>query len=137
MAAKTCARCGGKKAHASHSRWSPDFHAFQDASRAGLQSVSEARRAYQQSEAHKAAYASLEGVCMAEAAGAPGACHGELTPHHTMPRSQAGGLERADEYPVVALCAWHNTWVQEGGREWARTHTFHRNGQDHFFLISR
>lgn len=98
---------------------------------------SKKRQAYLASAEHDRAYSEREAYCVGHAVGAPGRCTGILTPHHTLPRSQAGGLERAEELaPVVTVCAWLNTWFQEDGREWAQTHTFVRGGVEYPFLVS-
>ena len=128
MSVKICARCGTRRSHSIHIRALSleGNHDFQDASRAGLQPVSEARRAYQSSTAHQEAYASLGGACVAEAMGAPGQCLGPITPHHLYARSAAGGLGAADKYGVAGVCAYHNEAIEQDVemRRWAELHTF-------------
>ena len=139
MAAK-CAQCGASKNHSSHLRAvaGARFHEYQDASRAGLKPVSEARQAYTRSEAHRTAYKGAAGsLCAFEAAGAPDGCHGAPSPHHLAPRSLVGGLEQADKYPVVQACTWHNGWAQEAGREWSSTHYVTVGNRDYPLLITR
>lgn len=106
----------------------------------GLQPVSAGKREYLRSEKHQAVYAEALGdkFCVGHAAGAPGRCTERLTPHHILPRSQAGGQEQAEAYPVVMLCDWLNDAVQSNPecRAWAETHYFHRNGRDWPFLMS-
>lgn len=102
--------------------------------------MSEQRQRYLDSQEHKDAYAehSRSNECAAEAAGAPGKCLLPLTPHHIAPRGAFGGQRAAEKFPVVTLCAYHNEWVQQDayGREWAKAHYFHRDGQDWPFLMS-
>lgn len=112
-------------------------HPYQDPTRSGLKAKSSGRVEYERSQEHKEAYEGLEGVCMAEAAGAPGACRGGLSPHHTAPAGRFGGRKAAERAgPVVTLCVWHNDWVSGDGQAWARAHTFWRDGHEHPFLLS-
>lgn len=140
--AKACAfkGCGARKAHPIHGSHHADYHPFMDKAPVGLQPVSADKRAYLASEKHQAVYAEALGdkFCVGHAAGAPGRCTERLTPHHILPRSQAGGQEKAEDYPVVMLCDWLNDAVQSNPevREWAKSHYFHRNGNDWPFLLS-
>lgn len=132
--------CGAKKNHAVHLRavGLVGYHLYRDPTRAGLKAVSDGRRAYQQSEAHQEAYAAASAPqCLAGLAGAPGQCLGPLTPHHTLSRSQAGGLEAADKFPVVSLCAYHNDAIESDPkmRRWAERTTFERGGKEYPFRM--
>jgi hypothetical protein len=137
MAAHACAAvlrsgevCGAHKAADVHSRLSgnPEAHPFMDArGGARLNPQSVGRTTYLQSEAHKEAYGNAQGTgCMFEAAGAPGECSRDLTPHHVAPRSVTGSLEESDRYPVIVACAAHNGAVEGDAltRRWAETHSF-------------
>ena len=141
--AALCAACGAKKSHSVHLKALslPGSHPYLDASRAGLKPVSEGRQAYQQSAAHREAYAVAAaegGACLAGLAGAPGACFGTMTPHHVLAVSAAGSLEVAERYPVIPLCLYHNDAIEGDHRMrvWARSHTFVRDGVDYPFRMT-
>lgn len=139
--AKACAfkGCGARKAHPVHGQFHPQFHQYMDKAPIGLQPVSAPKRAYLASEKHQEVYAEAiaDKFCVAHAAGAPGRCTERLTPHHILPRSQAGSQEKAEKYPVVMVCDWFNDAVQANAevREWGKTHYFHRDGRDWPFLL--
>lgn len=131
------AKCLAKKSAPIHLRITPGHHDYEDASKAGLKAVSDGRAAYQRSAAHTEAYAAAKTPqCLAKLADAPGTCVLPLTPHHTVPRSKAGGLEAADTYPIITLCAFHNSWVQEDGRDWATTHFVTVGNRQWPFLVT-
>lgn len=138
--AKACAfkGCGARKAHPIHGQYHEAYHPYMV--KPEPMGMSEAKRAYLDSEKHQAVYAEALGdkFCVGHAAGAPGRCTERLTPHHILPRSQAGGQEAAERFPVVMLCDWLNDAVQSipEVREWAKSHYFHRNGRDYPFLLS-
>ena len=140
MSARPCATCGASKNAAIHLRTTPGYHAYLDARGAAkLANESAGRRAYVQSEAHKRAYEHVEGECVFEAVGAPDACYGPVTPHHTFPVGRAGSRERAERVaPVVASCAFHNTWVSQDaeGIAWGETHWITVGGRDWPLLMS-
>lgn len=139
MAAR-CAVCEGKRSNPVHLRAvaGAAFHAYQDASKAGLKPVSEGRAEYLASQTHKDAYGAQNGaVCVFEAAGAPEACYGPMTKHHLFPRARAGSLERAERVaPVADACSRHNTWSSQAGIEWAESHYVTIGGRDWHLLLS-
>lgn len=143
-----CVQCGGKKSHPVHlaSVGMDGHHPYMDKTPGGLQPQSEGRRNYLNASKYSArSKAARAEDCAFFAAGAPteidgravcdGTAHGI---HHIAPRGSFGGLEASERYPTVAACDWHNAWCQQDaeGREWARTHFFHRDGQDWPFLLS-
>lgn len=138
--AKACAfkGCGARKAHPIHGQYHDAYHPYMV--KPEPMGMSEAKRAYLSSEKHQAVYAEALGdkFCVAHAAGAPGRCTNVLTPHHILPKSQAGGQERAEDFPVVSVCDWFNDAVQANAevRAWGKSHYFHRNGRDWPFLLS-
>lgn len=99
--------------------------------------MSPKRRAYLASPQHDRAYSEREAYCVGHALGAPGRCIGILTPHHTLKRSQAGGIEAAEQYPVVTVCAWLNGAFESDpeARKWGETHTFVRGGVQYRFIV--
>lgn len=103
-----------------------------------MNQVSEKRRRYVRSEAHRDAYGVAEAYCVGHALDAPGKCWGPLTPHHTLKRS-VGGIELAEQYPVVTLCAWLNGAIESDTevRAWALRSTFSRGGVSYPFLVNR
>lgn len=140
--AALCATCGGKRNHGVHLRalGMPGHHAYADASKGGIKPVSEARQAYQQSEAHRAAYAPsvATSACLAGLAGAPGDCFGPPTTHHVLAVSAAGSKEKAERWPVITLCAYHNDAIEGDAdmRRWARATTFERGGVQYPFRMT-
>lgn len=141
MAGKSCFRCEMKRTANIHLLKHPDYdHPYVLKGEPGLKPMSEGKREYLKSQKHQEVYAEAMGdkFCVGHAAGAPGRCTERLTPHHILPRSQAGGQEKAEDYPVVMLCDWLNDAVQSVAevREWAKSHYFHRNGRDWPFLLS-
>lgn len=137
--AAACATCGAKKAAGVHLTTSSEYHPYADATRSGLQPVSEGKRAYLASETHKAIYAEASsGYCVGHAVGAPGRCSGPLTPHHTASRGASGGQEAAEKRaPVVMLCSTLNDAIGSDPevKRWAETHTFTRDGVQYPFLV--
>jgi len=134
----SCAKCGERKHHNIHaaSTWE---HDFVNPKRPGLNPTSASKREYLKSDDHIRAYEDVfSNGCAADAAGAPTACMGAMTPHHIAPRGAFGGQRAAERFPVITLCVFHNEWVQQDvrGREWARSHYFHRDGTDWPFLLS-
>ncbi len=142
MAAKTCAQCGGRKAHPIHlaALSMEGHHPFQDASKPGLQTMSEGRRNYRASEAHAQAMALSAGAkdCWPHAYGAPGECYGKITPSHTYSVGQAGSLAKADEYPAPPACTWHNDAMEQDAdvRAWAEVTYFTHNGRQWPFKVT-
>ena len=129
---KRCEICGMAKAAREHLVVTGG-HTFTHSAPSGLRRISLSRAAYLESDEHRDAYIPAASCLMAGHDDVP-RCMGKLTPHHTSPRGISGGLRAAEQYPVITLCAGHNTWVQEGGREWATNHTFVRDGVEHPFL---
>ena len=101
-------------------------HKYEDKTAPGIPALSEGRRNYAASEAHKAAYEHVEGECIFFAGGAPLDCYGPITPGHIVGRSVTGDLEISDRYPVAPQCARHNTEVDSSPelRTWAENNTF-------------
>lgn len=136
MAAHPCARCDAHKAADIHGRDAiakGTGHAYEDPrGQAKLSPMSAGRKAYVASQEHKDAYATLEAYpeCLMGMAGAPTPCSGPPTPHHILARSAAGSLQRAELFPVITLCAGHNTAVEQDPvvRKWAEQNTFERAG---------
>lgn len=138
MAANPCVVCGGSKNSGIHSRFHPEYHAHMDARGAAkLAQQSKGRTDYMASQQHKDAYADRGSACLMGLAGAPTPCSGGPTPHHILARSAAGGLERAEQYPVITLCSGHNTAVEQDPtvRKWAETHYFERGGIEYPFRL--
>ena len=101
---------------------------------------SDGRLEYLASEKHREAMALSKAAteCWLAAYGAPGECFGPITPSHTLSRSKAGGLKKADEYPVPPACARHNAALQDDAetRAWATTHYFTHGNRQYPFLIT-
>lgn len=140
--AAMCAQCGAKKSHSIHLKalGMVGNHPYLDASKAGLQPVSEGRANYVKSEAHQRAYEHVEGECIFFAGGAPLDCYGPITPGHIVPRSVAGSLEEADRWPVAPQCALHNREVDANPelRQWASEHRFRwHDGVEYLFRYDR
>ena len=123
MVAKSCTICGAARSASVHSRFFEGGHPWPTAKPKGLGARSEGREAYLASDEHQSAYAEASSPdCAVEAAGAPGACLGGLTPHHVVSRSLAGSLEKADDYPIIMACTRHHEYLHEEGRKWAEEH---------------
>ena len=137
-------RCGLKKNHAMHllALGMEGAHKYADPTKAGISSIGRDREEYQKSEQHKAAYARADEqpLCLAGMANCPEPCgKGEAglpTPHHVFAVSAAGNRQKAEEWPVITLCAHHNNWVEGAGRAWAERTTFERDGIEYPFRIS-
>lgn len=141
--AAACAVCGAKKAHSVHVRAvsGARYHAYEDASKAGLKAVSEGRDAYLRSQTHKDAMALSAGAtdCWPAAYGAPGACYGPITPSHILSSGANGGLEVADTLPAPPACQLHNAGNEQDAeiREWAERTYFTFNGRQYPFKVTR
>ncbi len=102
-------------------------HKYEDKTTPGIPALSEGRRNYAASEAHRSAYEHVEGECIFFAGGAPNhVCFGGVTPGHIVSRTVAGSLEEADRWPVAPECARANTDVDADPelRKWAEEHWF-------------
>lgn len=130
--------CGSKKNHSVHIKAlaRPGYHPYRDPSKGGLKNLSAGRDEYQKSEAHKASYARAGEFCLAAQAGCPEPCLGEPTKHHVLAVSAAGNRAKAEEWPVITLCAHHNEWVEHAGRDWAKHTTFERDGREYAFRLT-
>lgn len=134
--AANCGNCGAKRNALIHSRGECQYV---DASKAGLSPIGKAREAYLRSDTHRQAYREAETAekCLAGLAGAPGACLGPLTPHHIAGRGAFGGQRAAEQYPVIALCSYHNEAIESDVQmaRWAERNTFERDGKVYPFRM--
>ena len=146
MSARPCATCGASKNAAIHLRTTPGYHAYLDARGAAkLANESAGRRAYVQSEAHKAVYGAARaadgegvGMCLAHVGGAPGECSRDRVPHHIAGRGAFGGQEASErQYPVVMVCSYFNEAVEAVPevRRWAEVNRFERDGVEYPFRM--
>lgn len=141
MAAK-CAVCGASRNHSSHVRAvaGARYHAYEDASKAGLKNETDARAAYRRSATHREAMELSAGAtdCWPAAYGAPGACYGPITPSHTYSVGQSGDLKISDRYPVPPACQWHNAAMEQDAevRAWAEVTMLTHGGRQYPFKIT-
>jgi len=123
VAAKPCAVCEASKSASVHSRWHPSFHAYEDATRAGLQPMSRGMRAFRKESGYDEAAREAKGTpCQILSPVCTGLAEAL---HEVLPRGRAGGLKASLRLaPAVAACNACNSWVTSDGLTWGREHGF-------------
>lgn len=120
---KSCAICDGKRTSGIHSAHHPNYHPYQDATRPGLQPMSEGMRNYRETSGYNAEKERARGApCQIVSPVCTGTAE-DL--HEPLPRGRAGGLAAAVEVGgTIPACRSCNAYVSGEGQVWAAERGF-------------